>query len=751
MLSLARFEANANDEGIVFGAMKNLVRFFALCLPLVGFSFPTSSLLNAQMVTPASASVNFGSINVCTAGKTTPLPCSATQTVTFNISAGTTVGSIAIVTTGIPDLDFNPKASDTSTTLCKAQTYSSATTCTVNVTFAPLAPGTRNGAVELLDGNSVLAMTYIYGIGVGPQIAFSPAVQVPLGNGTIGCCYLAVDDGGNIFINGTEELLAASDYTTVKTINVDSSGGTGGNPYVQGIAMDGAGNLFLLVSYNFGNTIEEILAAGGYTILKTLAISTSSQWGGITVDPAGNIFVTVYPAQTVEEILAAGGYTTTKTLASGFNEPFGIAIDSEGNLFVSDVGGAKDINEILAAGGYTTVKLLTNGTQYTSLVAVDATGNLFTITYHGDITMVSEILAAGGYTTSNTLAVGTAAHELFLLAVDGGGNVYVTSTSSPYLSELVRSQPAAFAFDTALVGTTSSDSPQSATVQNVGNASLTFSGLSFTDAADFALVAGSGEPQDCTDGLSLAPGVECNLSIDFTPQSPGALTGSLVVADDSGNASGATQSIGLSGTGTTVQVSPAILQFGSVPYPGGSATLPLTITNIGTGTLTIDPSSNGRGAVITGNTCGAGVGAGKSCTLQVEFDPVHLGPNTNTLTIATNAATSPKIPVRGTATGVGSLTTFLDLAVTGRGSTEYTDVVVTNYGVPGKVTVATETGATAFSVYSNPCTAGITAGNSCTIGVKFAPVQQGTETGYLKLIPSVGPEQIIVVQGTLTP
>jgi hypothetical protein len=422
--------------------MKNLARLFAFSLPLVGFWFPTSSLLHAQTVTPASTSVNAGSINVCSAGKTTPAPCNSTHTLSFNVSAGTTIGSIAIVTTGVPNLDFTAKPSDTSTTLCKAQTYSSAATCTVDVTFAPLAPGTRNGAVEILDGSSnVLAMTYIYGIGVGPQIAFSPAIQVLPGNNIAGAVgYLAVDDGGNLFINRTEELLAAGGYTTIKTIDIDNYGGTEGSPYVAGIAIDGAGNLFLLVSYDFGNTIEEVLAAGGYTTIKTLMTSGSEQWGGIAVDPAGNIFVTVYPAQTVEEIVAAGGYAMTKTLASGFNEAFGIAIDSEGNLFVSDIGGAKDINEILAAGGYTTVKLLTSGMQYTGSVAVDAAGNLFTETYHGDITMVSEILAAGGYTTTNTLAVGTAAHELGLGTVDGSGNVYVTSYSPPYLSELLRSQ-----------------------------------------------------------------------------------------------------------------------------------------------------------------------------------------------------------------------------------------------------------------------------------------------------------------------
>ena len=90
--------------------------------------------------------VNFGSINVCPSGATTPAPCSKTLTLTFDIPAGTTIGSISYLTLGAQNLDFKAKANDTSTTLCSAQTYSSATTCTVDVTFAPVAPnGQREG------------------------------------------------------------------------------------------------------------------------------------------------------------------------------------------------------------------------------------------------------------------------------------------------------------------------------------------------------------------------------------------------------------------------------------------------------------------------------------------------------------------------------------------------------------------------------------------------------------------------------
>ena len=72
------------------------------------------------------------------------------------------------------------------------------------------------------------------------------------------------------------------------------------------------------------------------------------------------------------------------------------------------------------------------------------------------------------------------------------------------------------------MGNTSSDSPQSVTVDNIGNATLSLSGL--TVGAHFAQVGGSGTPADCTSSSSLAPGGTCNLSLSFTPTATGPIT-----------------------------------------------------------------------------------------------------------------------------------------------------------------------------------------------------------------------------------
>src|SRR5271170_2327292 len=74
---------------------------------------------SGQGVTLQSGSHNLGSANVCPAGQTTPTACSNTVTLTYSVDAGTTIGSVAILTIGAPNLDF---------------TLASGSTCTGSVT-----------------------------------------------------------------------------------------------------------------------------------------------------------------------------------------------------------------------------------------------------------------------------------------------------------------------------------------------------------------------------------------------------------------------------------------------------------------------------------------------------------------------------------------------------------------------------------------------------------------------------------------
>ncbi len=501
--------------------------------------------------------VNFGNVNVCPAGQTTPAPCSNTMTLTYSVTAGTTIGSINVLTLGAPNLDFQPQASDTSTTLCAPQTYPSATTCTVDVTFAPLAPGTRSGAVEILDGSgNVLAATNINGTGTAPAIAFSPAGQLSLVGGT-GFAFgqpagVALDGSANLFVadfknNAVYEMLAAGGYTTVKNLS-GSPDATFGGP--AGVAVDGAGNVFV-ADFNH-QAVYEMLAASGYTTVDTLGGNFAfGRPSDVALDAIGNVFVADADSA-VYEILAAGGYMTVLKLASGFSfgQPSGLTVDGSGNVFVSDVAKVA-VYEILAAGGYTTVNQLASSFGFKNVlgVAVDAGGNVFVA--DGDFTNIFEVLATSGYTTVLPLGSGFGSPQNVI--VDASGNVYVpdagaTGTVPPAIQVVQRSLPPALSFETTNRGRTSFDSPKSVQFENVGNQLLSGTGT-LSDTIDFTVVAGSDVVPDCDGILSLNPGALCNISFSFTPQSLGLLSSTLTLSDNVLNGNPAIQTVPLSGTG----------------------------------------------------------------------------------------------------------------------------------------------------------------------------------------------------------
>ncbi|MGD0732366.1 MAG: hypothetical protein ABR956_13980, partial [Terracidiphilus sp.] len=106
-------------------------RFLVSAAVAMAFCFVAQQAWTQVTFTGTTASQNLGSQAIGS--------ISAAQTLNFSISAGTTVGSIAVMTQGSPNLDFASAAGTT----CIATAYASAATCVVNVTFKPKYAGLR--------------------------------------------------------------------------------------------------------------------------------------------------------------------------------------------------------------------------------------------------------------------------------------------------------------------------------------------------------------------------------------------------------------------------------------------------------------------------------------------------------------------------------------------------------------------------------------------------------------------------------
>jgi large repetitive protein len=391
--------------------------FNSLCSGLRRFRVAPVALLLAVGVgwsaTAASAqAVNFGSVNVCPSGATTPAPCNKTLAVSFTVPASGTLGTPEVFTQGAPNLDFTLASGSTCT-----GTVTEGATCAVNVTFTPLAPGQRKGGVQLVDGSgNVLANTYIYGTGVGPAIAFSPSPLTILESGFDGAAAVAVDASGNVYVADYRtmqltEILAVNGSIpanfTINTLVSDFITPFGTYLLPAAVAVDGSGNVFVEDGERTG--VYEILAVNGSVPANPTINAVAGAFGALAVDGSGNVF-TEDDRNDVLEILAVNGSIpanpTINTVVRGLVNLQGLAVDAGGNVFVAEIADDDQVSvvqEILAVNGSIpanpTINTLGSGFDLPDDVAVDASGNVFVTDRGSD--QVKELLAVNGSIPAN--------------------------------------------------------------------------------------------------------------------------------------------------------------------------------------------------------------------------------------------------------------------------------------------------------------------------------------------------------------
>jgi hypothetical protein len=171
--------------------------------------------------------------------------------------------------------------------------------------------------------------------------------------------------------------------------------------------------------------------------------------------------------------------------------------------------------------------------------------------------------------------------------------------------------PPALNFASSAYLTPSKDSPQSIALENIGNAALEFSiplsGQNPSISSSFTL---GDNGSDCpvldssSSTTTLPSNSSCDLSISFTPQAIGTISGSLVLTDNALNANQSHQSVSLAGAATQAistitWLSPTAITYGTAlsatqlnataDVPGNFTYSPAlgTVLNAGTQTLSV--------------------------------------------------------------------------------------------------------------------------------------------------------------------
>ena len=194
----------------------------------------------------------------------------------------------------------------------------------------------------------------------------------------------------------------------------------------------------------------------------------------------------------------------------------------------------------------------------------------------------------------------------------------------------------------------------------------------------------------------------------------------------------------------TVNLSPPSVNFGIQLL--GSHSLPrnVTLTNTGSGTVTISRiaiAGADPGDFNETNNCGASLPPGGQCTIGITFTPGQLGPRTAALTITDNAPGSPQsVPLSGTGVVSGPNATLTPTSLTFAtqlvGTTSPPQfITLSNYGT-ATLEIAgmnfLNSGPGDFG-QTNTCGGLVGPGRSCTISVTFTPTQRGTRIGTLSI------------------
>jgi len=311
--------------------------------------------------------------------------------------------------------------------------------------------------------------------------------------------------------------------------------------------------------------------------------------------------------------------------------------------------------------------------------------------------------------------------------------------------------PTTLAFGEHSVGVTPNPT-LTVTVTNAGSGTLTLNSPTFTGM-------GSSAYSVTPTTLSVTgPNGTGQLTVTFAPGAVGSFPATLTL--NTNEVGKPTVSVGLTGTGVlpTVALSPTTLAFGDVPVGGPFKPLTLTVSNTGTGTVSIgSPTFSGTNATFyTISPSTLSVPAGQSRDFTVTFSPTAEGDAPAELSLTSNEVGNSTVTVPLSGHG-GRPTAALNLAQLSFGSVRETATKrlparLSNTGrAPLIISQApTSSNPTIFS-YVGPSSATIQPGNYMEFEVAFSPPanQLISYTGTLTITSNAtNPSVVLSLEGT---
>jgi hypothetical protein len=204
-----------------------------------------------------------------------------------------------------------------------------------------------------------------------------------------------------------------------------------------------------------------------------------------------------------------------------------------------------------------------------------------------------------------------------------------------------------------------------------------------------------------------------------------------------------------------LQAAPAPVAFGSTTVGSTSASIAVTITNVGTANATAVSLNNTNATefIVSGSTCtGTVTASGGTCSFSVAFKPSASGSRSGSIVV--NRSGGPGVTVGVSGTGASGVTPG-QLSIPGSisfgsqnvGTTSSATSVTNTGGAAVTVSNVTSSNAAEFSIVSNGCST-VSAGANCAISVTFKPTSSGARSATITVTSNgTGSPQTISASG----
>lgn len=223
--------------------------------------------------------------------------------------------------------------------------------------------------------------------------------------------------GSFVFVYGLGVDRLSADLSSITPIaggstfgSADGAGAVATFKQPQGLAIDGAGNIYVADTLN--HTLRRIASDGAVSTIAGLAGSSGSSDGNgnaarfnspyaIAIGPDGDLYVADAGNHLIRRVTSAGGVTTyagsTQGFADGaataaqFNSPRGIAVAANGDVLVSDTLNHR-VRRILRAGNAAGAVETVAGDGTATAPTPDGTGTAAVIAQPGGMTIQGNTL-----------------------------------------------------------------------------------------------------------------------------------------------------------------------------------------------------------------------------------------------------------------------------------------------------------------------------------------------------------------------